>query len=136
MLVSADKVQPRFGNDFAMDETTEKPEIIHLPAIAPVACPCGWARRAFESAASFPGTVHLTEITAEAHSHHHASHTEIYVILECEEGAEIELNGQRHPVHPLNAILIPPHTRHRAIGEMKVLIICTPEFDPKDEILG
>lgn len=119
-----------------MSEPTEAAKTVHLPSLEPVACPCGWARRAFDAAKSFPGTVHLTEITKEAHSHRHTAHTEVYVILECDEGAEIELDGQRHPVQPLTAVLIPPHTRHRAIGEMKVLIVCTPEFDPEDEILG
>jgi heat shock protein HspQ len=29
--------------------------------------------------------------------------------------------------------VIPPMVRHRALGEMKVLIVVLPEFDPHDE---
>jgi mannose-6-phosphate isomerase-like protein (cupin superfamily) len=109
------------------------PEVIYLPEIAPVACPCGLARRAFAESPDFPGTVHLTEISLEARSHYHLEHTEVYVILECERGAAIELDGEMVPLRPHTSVLIPPGVRHRACGKMKVLIICTPKFDTEDE---
>ncbi|TWT95521.1 cupin domain-containing protein [Neorhodopirellula pilleata] len=108
-------------------------QIIDLTAIPPVDCPCGQARRALADYSPFPGTVHLTEISRSAVAHHHRDHTEIYVVLECEPDAAIELDGQTHPVRPLTLIAIPPGVVHRAIGEMKVLIVCHPEFDPADE---
>ena len=49
------------------------------------------------------------------------------------EDASIELDGVRHPVQPHSAVLIPPGVRHRACGEMTVLIVCTPDFDSSDE---
>jgi quercetin dioxygenase-like cupin family protein len=110
-----------------------KPALVDLSALPPVACPCGLARRAFADRAEFPGTVHLTEISQDAQEHYHQDHTEVYVILECEAEAAIELDGVRHPVTPLTAILIPPGIRHRACGKMTVLILCSPNFDPKDE---
>ncbi len=112
-----------------------QPQIVDLTAISPVACPCGSARRALGDFAEFPGTVHLTDIDANAHPHHHTHHTEIYVILQCSPGAAIELDGVATPVSPLTAVAIPPGVVHRAIGEMRVLIICHPEFDPADEVL-
>lgn len=108
-------------------------ELVDLNALPPISCPCGVARRAFEDRSEFPGTVHLTQITRDAVTHYHRDHTEVYVILSCEPGAAIELNGTRHPVHNQMSILIPPGVRHRACGEMTVLIVCTPNFDPSDE---
>ena len=34
---------------------------------------------------------------------------------------------------PGMCVMIPPGVRHRAIGEMKVLIVVLPKFDPVDE---
>jgi mannose-6-phosphate isomerase-like protein (cupin superfamily) len=110
-----------------------KPAIVDLTTLPAVPCPCGIARRAFAEHENFPGTVHLTEISRDAREHYHKTHTEMYVILECGEGAAIELDGRTHGVKPQTAILIPPGVRHRACGQMKVLILCTPNFDPADE---
>lgn len=57
--------------------------------------------------------------------------TEIYVVLEGE--GQIELDGQLHPVKPMTAIYIPPGCRHRAIGNLRILNLPVPAFDPKDE---
>lgn len=98
-----------------------------------VACPCGTARRAFREVPEFPGTLHLTEIHEDAQRHYHRTLTETYVILECGEDGRLELDGELISVKPLQAIVIPPGVRHRAVGRMKVLIICVPEFDVRDE---
>ena len=107
--------------------------VVDLPDLPGVKCPCGIARRAFADRDAFPGTVHLTEIHEDAEEHFHREHTEVYVILECEPGAAIELDGVSTPVSERTAILIPPGVRHRARGRMVVLILCTPNFDPLDE---
>ena len=109
------------------------PSVIDLSSLPGVDCPCGVARRAFGDHDAFVGTVHLTQISRQAREHFHKEHTEIYVVLECADDAAIELDGHRYPVGRHHAILIPPGVRHRACGEMTVLIICTPEFDPDDE---
>ncbi len=109
------------------------PEIVQLPALPGIPCPCGVARRAFEDRDEVPGTVHYTEIDQDAVEHYHVDHTEVYVILECDPGATIVLDGEEHPIEPLTSILIPPSVRHRAVGQIKVLIFCTPNFDPQDE---
>ncbi|MEM9827154.1 MAG: cupin domain-containing protein [Planctomycetota bacterium] len=109
------------------------PTRVSLPELPAVDCPCGVARRWLSGDDRFPGTVHLTEITEAAKVHYHKRQTEVYVILQCQPGALIELNGQTHPVDVETAICIPPGVRHRAVGRMKVLIICTPDFDPDDE---
>ncbi len=47
----------------------------------------------------------------------------------------MELNDERLPLKPGIAILIRPGTRHRAMGQLRVLIIAWPKFDPSDEFV-
>ncbi|MCA8987053.1 MAG: cupin domain-containing protein [Planctomycetaceae bacterium] len=112
-----------------------EPQIVDLSQLPGVPCPCGIARRAFADNASFPGTIHLTEISAAAETHYHKTLTETYYVLECSAGAGIELDGTIHPVKQGTCILIPPGVRHRAVGNMKILNIVFPKFDPADEFL-
>ncbi|MEE2935938.1 MAG: cupin domain-containing protein [Planctomycetota bacterium] len=109
------------------------PQVINLSSLPAIPCPCGTARRAFADRDDYPGTVHLTEISSDAKRHYHLKQAEIYIVLECDTGASIELDGLLHPVTPMTAVIIPPGVRHRAIGQMKVIILCTPNFDPSDE---
>lgn len=112
---------------------TAPAQVVDLNSLPGVPCPCGIARRAFADRDEFPGTVHLTQISQDARQHYHQKQTEIYVVLDCESDAAIELDGIPHPVAPQTAVLIPPGVRHRASGKMTVLILCTPNFDPSDE---
>ncbi|MGV3534020.1 MAG: cupin domain-containing protein [Chthoniobacteraceae bacterium] len=105
--------------------------VAQLDEISPTRCPCGWARRAFASLADAPASVHLVEICEDARVHYHKRMTEIYVILEGE--GQIELDGALHPVRPMSAIMIQPGCRHRALGNLKILNIPMPAFDPEDE---
>ena len=91
------------------------------------------ARRGFTEVEDFPGTLHVTEISADARRHYHRRLTETYYVLECEADAALELDGQRIAVRPGSCVLIRPGTRHRAVGSMKVLILVLPKFDPQDE---
>ncbi len=117
----------------AADRKHAVPELVDLRSLPGVDCPCGVARRAFADRDDFPGTVHLTRIEHDAQTHYHREHTEVYVILQCGEDAAMELDGELHPLRPKTSILIPPGVRHRAVGEMEVLILCLPKFDPADE---
>ncbi len=108
-------------------------EIADFTQIAPVACPCGSARRAFADVEDFPATVHITEISADAKLHYHKRLTETYLFLECEPGASMQLNDEIIDVKPGMSVLIRPGVRHRAIGRMKVAIFVLPKFDPADE---
>jgi mannose-6-phosphate isomerase-like protein (cupin superfamily) len=108
-------------------------EIVDFAELPGVACPCGTARRAFAEVADFPGTVHVTEISADARLHYHRRLTETYYFLQCEPGAQMQLDDERIDVRPGMCILIRPLVRHRAIGRMKVLIVAIPKFDPADE---
>jgi mannose-6-phosphate isomerase-like protein (cupin superfamily) len=108
-------------------------EIVDFASLPGVLCPCGTARRAFADVADFPGTIHVTEIAADARLHYHRRLTETYYFLECGPDARMQLNEEIVPVHPGMCILIRPGTRHRAIGRMRVLIVVFPKFDPNDE---
>ncbi|SPE37039.1 conserved hypothetical protein [Candidatus Sulfopaludibacter sp. SbA3] len=98
-----------------------------------VPCPCGTARRAFQEVAEFPATVHVTSISVDAKLHYHKRLTETYYFLECGPGAQMQLDDEILPVKPGICIMILPGVRHRAIGQMKVLIVALPKFDPNDE---
>lgn len=106
-------------------------QIAHPAALPAVQCPCGETRRAFLDDADGVASLHIVEIKTDAVVHYHKRLTEIYYILEGE--GEMELDGERHPVRPGDAILIKPLCRHRAIGQLRVLNIPIPAFDPADE---
>ena len=110
-------------------------EIVDFADIPGTPCPCGVARRAFSDVADFPGTLHVTEISADAKLHYHKRLTETYYFLECDEDARMQLDDQIIAVHPGMSVLIRPGVRHRAIGRMRVLIFVLPKFDPEDEWL-
>jgi len=93
------------------------------------------ARRALADAPEFPGTLHRTHITRDAKLHYHRRLTETYYVLECEPGARMQLDDDLLPVQPGFCVLIPAGVRHRAVGNLTVLIICMPEFDPGDEVI-
>jgi mannose-6-phosphate isomerase-like protein (cupin superfamily) len=108
-------------------------DVVDFNDLPGVPCPCGTARRAFVDLADFPATMHRTEISHDARTHYHRRLTETYYILECEPGAEMELDGERFAVRPGMAVVIRPGVRHRAVGRMSVLIFVLPKFDPADE---
>ena len=108
-------------------------EVVDFDQLPAVPCPCGEARRAFADVADFPGTIHRTEISQAARLHYHKRLTETYYFLECDAGAQMQLDDQVIPVKPGMCILIRPGVRHRAIGRMTVLIVVWPKFDLADE---
>ena len=108
-------------------------EIVDFSNIEGVACPCGTARRAFADVEDFPGTIHVTEISADARLHYHKRLTETYYFLDCGPDARMQLDDEIIDVHPGTCVLIRPGVRHRALGRMRVLIVVLPKFDPDDE---
>lgn len=105
--------------------------LARLGEMPTVACPCGQTRRAFTDDPDGIASIHMVDITVDARTHYHRKLTEIYLILEGE--GEMELDGERIAVKPLDTILIKPGCRHRAIGEMRIVNIPIPAFDPDDE---
>ncbi|MEU7823248.1 cupin domain-containing protein [Catellatospora sp. NPDC049133] len=103
---------------------------IQLTEIAPKQCSCGTTRRAFVGESGGAVSVHLLQVD-KAVTHHHRIATEVYVILDGV--GEVELDGVRHPAKPMSAFLIPPGTRHRALGDLRALVVCLPAANDADE---
>ena len=116
-----------------MATVNSKYKIVNYATLPGIACPCGTARRGLMDLDSVPYSLHVTQIEAAAKTHFHKRLTETYFILECDEGSCLELDGELVPVFPNLAVVIHPGTRHRALGNMKVLIVASPKFDPSDE---
>ena len=109
--------------------------IVDFAALPAVPCPCGSARRALADEPAFPGTLHVTQIRGAAQKHYHRSLTETYYILRAEEGSWIELDDDRVALRESMAVVIPPGVAHRIVGNVDILNIVVPNFDPMDEVL-
>jgi mannose-6-phosphate isomerase-like protein (cupin superfamily) len=113
------------------ETATKNYMISQMDEIDAVKCPCGFSRRAFVSPDNDVATLHMVDIQEDAQTHYHKKLTEIYLILEGE--GFMELDGEMIPVKPLTSIFIKPGCRHRAVGQMKIVNIPIPAFDPNDE---
>ncbi len=112
-------------------ETEKKFLSAQVNEIPSIACPCGLTRRAFTEDADQRASLHLLDVQLDARLHYHKKITEIYFILEGE--GFLELDGERLPVKPMTSIMIKPGCRHRAIGDLRVVIVAIPSFDSTDE---
>jgi mannose-6-phosphate isomerase-like protein (cupin superfamily) len=104
--------------------------VARMDEIPPVSCSCGLSRRAFVSGEN-AASLHQVDISREARTHWHEKLTEIYYVLEGE--GFLELDGERVPVRPGTAVLIRPGTRHRAVGNLRILNVVVPPHDEADE---
>lgn len=109
--------------------------IVDFVSLPSVACPCGTARRALADEPAFPGTLHVTRIQGAALKHVHRRLTETYFILRCSADSFIELDEDRVSLREHMAIVIPPGVAHRVVGDVELLNIVVPNFDPTDEFL-
>lgn len=105
--------------------------LAQLDQLAPVPCPCGFARRAFADEPGNVASVHLVEIQQDARTHYHQGMTEIYLVLQGE--GHLELDGELVPVKPMTVVYIKPGCRHRAVGRLRLVNIPVPAFDEADE---
>lgn len=105
--------------------------VAHFSEIEPVRCPCGWAKRAFAGVPEAAASVHVVQIVEDARTHYHKRMTEIYVVLEGQ--GHLELDGELIPVRPMSTVMILPGCRHRAVGQLKIINVPIPAFDPEDE---
>lgn len=112
-------------------ETSKKWRKASLGDLDGIDCPCGEARRAFTDDPDQTASIHLVDISSDTETHYHKEHTEIYLVLEGE--GYLELDGEKIPVKPLDTVMIKPGCRHRAVGEMRIVNIPIPAFDPEDE---
>ncbi|MEM8552405.1 MAG: cupin domain-containing protein [Pseudomonadota bacterium] len=111
--------------------TAQRFHVADMPALPGVPCPCGTARRAFADVPGGVATLHRTTISADSQTHYHRKMTELYCVLEGE--GTMEVDGERVPLKPGLALYIAPGCRHRAVGNLTVMIVAIPQFDPADE---
>jgi len=105
--------------------------IAQLDEIDAVECPCGASRRAFVSPDNPTATLHMVDICADSRPHYHKKLTELYLVLKGT--GRIELDGERCDLKPGTAVLIKPGCRHRAVGDLRIIVTAIPAFDPEDE---
>jgi len=106
-------------------------EVVHMDEIEKIDCMCGASRRAFIDDPDKVMSLHVVDIRTDSKVHYHKHITETYYVLEGE--GHMELNGDRIPVRPGSTILIKPGCRHRAVGQLKVIVVPVPAFDARDE---
>lgn len=106
-------------------------ELVRLDALDAVECPCGTSKRAFAGGADRTVSVHQVHIAKTSRPHFHKTLTEVYYVLEGR--GHVELDGERVDVQAGDAVQIRPLCRHRAVGELTILNIVVPAFDPEDE---
>jgi mannose-6-phosphate isomerase-like protein (cupin superfamily) len=94
-------------------------------------CPCGKSKRAFVRGDNQVASMHVVEISKDSRPHFHKKMTEIYYVLEGE--GCLEIDGDNVPLKPGVSVLIPPNSLHRAVGELKIINVPIPAFDPADE---
>ena len=99
--------------------------------VTPVTCPCGLAFRVIGAMDSSKLSVHFVEISSSSRPHFHRSHTEVYIVIRG--SGEIELDGRTYAVGEGTVVCIPPGTVHRAVGDMEIVNVVIPPFDPADE---
>jgi mannose-6-phosphate isomerase-like protein (cupin superfamily) len=105
--------------------------IARFDDIDAVKCPCGFAQRAFAVPDNSIATMHVVNVQADSRVHYHKKLTEIYFVLEG--SGQMELDGEKISITPFTAVFIKPGCRHRAVGKMKIVNVCIPPFDIKDE---
>ena len=112
-------------------EQAKRFKIVNINSLDSVKCPCGMAKRAFLDDSDQVASIHIVEIRDKSRIHFHKRTTEIYYVLEG--NGQIELDGLRFDIEPGSSILIKPGCRHRAIGNLKIVNVPIPAFDPEDE---
>ena len=73
----------------------------------------------------------MVDIATDNRPHFHKKLTEIYLVPAGE--GSMELDGDIIPLKPLTAVFIKPGCRHRAVGNLRIVNIPVPAFDPTDE---
>ena len=106
-------------------------QVVKLTEQADVACPCGTAKRAFQTESEGVASMHIVEIKQDSELHYHKRMTEFYYVLAGK--GHIELDGHRFEIAAGSAIMIKPGCRHRAVGPLTILNVPVPAFDPEDE---
>jgi len=90
---------------------------------------CGYRQRLITKE-HFEGANFTFLSVYEAERHYHKKTTEFYYVLNGE--GVLELDGDKVELKPGILVMIRPGMRHRAEGQVEVLIVGIPPFDPAD----
>ena len=91
--------------------------------VAPWVETCGQIRCLVEQKDGAAAEIHHVEIT-EARLHYHERTDEFYYVV-AGRGA-MSLDGQEVELHPGVVVYVPRGVRHRAWGDLTVLVVCVP----------
>ena len=89
------------------------------------------SRRAFAGRRRRKASLHVVEIARGSRTHYHKRLTEIYFVLKGR--GRMEADGRTIALRPMTAVLLEPGCRHRAVGNLRILNVVIPGFDPRDE---
>ncbi|MEO2241192.1 MAG: cupin domain-containing protein [Euryarchaeota archaeon] len=70
------------------------------------------------------------EVDGDGEEHYHERITEVYYVLEGT--GRVHLNGRPVDVRPGDVVVVRPGVRHKVEGRMRLLVACSPPFDPED----
>lgn len=94
-----------------------------LSDVTPWTETCGLIRPLIEESHLAAGEVHHLEIT-DAKLHYHAQTDEFYYILGGQ--GHMQLDDQQIELHEGVVVYVPRGVKHRAWGDLKVLVVCIP----------
>ncbi len=89
--------------------------------------PCGRVRELYEGRGM---SVALVEVRGEGEPHYHSRTEEVYFVVRGD--GVVELDGRPVEVKEGDLLVIEPGTVHSVRGEMDILVVCRPPFDPED----
>ncbi|MDB5392106.1 MAG: cupin protein [Planctomycetaceae bacterium] len=91
--------------------------------VAPWAETCGQIRPLIEERDGVAAEVHHVEIN-HAKLHFHAKTDEIYYVIEG--SGTMTLDDEEIEVHQGVVVYVPRGVKHKAVGQLKVLLVCIP----------
>jgi mannose-6-phosphate isomerase-like protein (cupin superfamily) len=100
-----------------------KPIRRHISEIQPWAETCGQIRPLIDEKDAAAAEVHHLEIT-DARLHFHERTDEIYYVLGGT--GRMQLDAAEIDLHEGVVVYVPRGTKHRAWGDLKVLVVCIP----------
>ncbi|WP_456455020.1 cupin domain-containing protein [Methanopyrus sp.] len=92
--------------------------------------PCGRVRELYSN-----DKVSVAEVSVqgEGEEHYHRRTFEVYYVIDGR--GKVVLNGRPVDVGPGDVVAIEPGIRHKVVGNLKMLVVCIPPFDPEDVYL-
>jgi mannose-6-phosphate isomerase-like protein (cupin superfamily) len=91
--------------------------------VTPWAETCGQIRPLIEASEEAAAEVHHVEIH-DAKLHYHAQTDEVYYIVQGT--GSMVLDGEEIELHPGVVVYVPRGVKHKAIGQLTVLLVCIP----------